>query len=182
MKQVVISLGLALLLHPLGNTRLHAQNQSVKFIRLGLEHGLSQGTVYCILQDRQGFMWFGTQGGVYKFDGYQSTLYERDLSDSTSLSNNAVSALYEDHTGALWVGTYGGLNRFDQNNDRFARFAPVDKKSHFLDSYIIYAIYEDRSNVLWVGTNLGLYKFARDREQLVPALPELGASHLLARG
>ncbi len=63
---------------------LLAQNQPVKFERIGLEQGLSQSSVYCILQDHQGFMWFGTQAGLNKYDGYKFTVYQQDIFDLVS--------------------------------------------------------------------------------------------------
>jgi hypothetical protein len=56
---------------------LFAQNpaRGIKFERIGMEQGLSQSTIYCIRQDRQGFMWFGTQDGVNEYDGYGFIVY-----------------------------------------------------------------------------------------------------------
>ena len=57
---------------------LLAQKNNLKFERISLEQGLSQNTIYGILQDRQGFMWFGTQDGLNKFDGYDFKVYKHD--------------------------------------------------------------------------------------------------------
>jgi two-component system sensor histidine kinase ChiS len=101
---------------------LLAQNRPIKFERLGLEQGLSQSTVYCILQDHQGFMWFCTQDGLNRFEGYGFTVYKYDPLDSTSLSNNNVKLIYEDSFGTLWIGTVGGLNKFDRDQEQFSNF------------------------------------------------------------
>ncbi len=147
-------------------TGVLAQNQSIKFEHLGLEHGLSQSTVYCILQDRQGFMWFGTQAGLNKFDGYKFTAFQQDVFDSTSIATNVVRAIYEDHTGTLWAGDPNAacLNRFERETERFTRFKHDPNNPHSLSNGGVFAIYEDRSGALWVGTSDGLNRFDRERE------------------
>ncbi|MGH7457187.1 MAG: ligand-binding sensor domain-containing protein, partial [bacterium] len=112
---------------------LHAQDHEIKFERIGLEQGLSQNTVHSILQDHQGFLWFGTQVGLNKYDGYNFTVYQHDVFDSTSLSDNVVQSIFEDHTGTLWVGTMrGGLNRFERETEQFTRFAHDPKNPYSL--------------------------------------------------
>jgi signal transduction histidine kinase/ligand-binding sensor domain-containing protein len=145
---------------------LFAQSRSVKFEHIGMEQGLSQSTVYCILQDRQGFMWFGTQGGLNKYDGYGFIVYKKDVFDSTSLSWNDVPAIHEDHAGTLWVGTSGGgLHRFDREKEQFTRFVYDSNNPQSLSHNSVSAVYEDRSGVLWVGTNDGLNRFDRDKKK-----------------
>ncbi len=80
-------------------------NKELKFERLTVGEGLSSNYVSTLLQDRKGFMWFATQEGLQKFDGYTTTLYQNDPNDSNSLSHNNVSFVYEDKVGLLWVGT-----------------------------------------------------------------------------
>ncbi len=173
---------------------LLAQNpaRGIKFERIGLEQGLSQSTVYCILQDHQGFMWFGTQAGLSKYDGYSFTAYQHDVFDSTSLSGNVVTtffhnsknlhslssdsvlAICEDRFGTLWVGTWGGgLNKFDRDQEKFTRFVHDPKNPHSLGSNRINVIYEDRYGVLWVGTyGGGLNRFHRENEQFTRFVPD----------
>ena len=65
---------------------LPAQKGDIKFERLGREQGLTGSSITCILQDRQGFMWFGTHAGLNKYDGYGFTAYKHDVLDTHSLS------------------------------------------------------------------------------------------------
>jgi ligand-binding sensor domain-containing protein len=71
--------------------------------------------VRCILQDHLGYMWFGTQNGLVRYDGYDMKIYQPDSNDSLSISNRQIRAIYEDRSGNLWIGTgmgeLGGLNR-----------------------------------------------------------------------
>ncbi|NQZ07824.1 MAG: hypothetical protein HRT35_11740, partial [Algicola sp.] len=86
----------------------------MRFDRLTSEHGLSQMSVNAVLQDKQGFMWFGTQDGLNRYDGYQFRVYRNDRDDITSLASNWVNALHEDNDGNLWVGTNMGLHKYDR--------------------------------------------------------------------
>lgn len=144
---------------------LSAQPIDVRFEHLTQEQGLSNNLVIAIVQDHQGFMWFGTHDGLNKYDGYQITPYRHDPSDSTSLSSNWIESLLVDQAGVLWEGTYGGgLNRFDASTNTFIRY-PYDPEnpSGISDSEVA-ALYEDSEGMLWVGTLGGLNRFDRDTE------------------
>jgi two-component system sensor histidine kinase ChiS len=151
---------------------------SIAFEHISVEQGLSQATVYAILQDSLGFMWFGTLDGLDKYDGYQFTVYRHDPQDSHSLSSNTIHALYEDSTGALWIGTRNGLNRlalsdvegFDRETENahgegaFTRYQHrPDDPSSLSDDYV-YTVYEDGLGTLWVGTRNGLNRLDRRME------------------
>jgi len=84
----------------------------LKFEHLSVAQGLSQGSVHCMLQDRQGFMWFGTGDGLNKYDGYSFTVYKHEAADSTSISADWVLSLYEDRSGTLWIAPEAGLSRW----------------------------------------------------------------------
>ena len=89
--------------------------QQIRFEKMSIEQGLSQSSVYSIYQDSRGFLWFGTEDGLNKFDGYNFTVYRHNPDDPLSLSDNTILSIFEDKSGELWVGTYGrGLNRFDR--------------------------------------------------------------------
>lgn len=112
--------GLALLL---AGFPLVAREQQVGFQRIAERHGLSQGGIHCMLQDRLGFMWFGTAEGLVRFDGYRFKVYRHDKTDLHAISGNTVYALYEDGDGMLWLGTSGGgLCRFDPGLEQATAF------------------------------------------------------------
>src|SRR6187402_1747893 len=84
--------------------------------------GLSQGLINDMIQDREGFIWIATKGGLNRYDGYSFTIFTTDPQDSGSISSNAVSTLMEDSKGRLWIGTYdGGVNIYDKKTGRFLR-------------------------------------------------------------
>src|SRR5690606_31444883 len=76
-----------------------AQPLTTRFEGLSIADGLSQNTVTAILQDRTGFLWVGTEGGLNRFDGYAFTVYTHEAGDSTSLAHSFVHALLEDRDG-----------------------------------------------------------------------------------
>jgi ligand-binding sensor domain-containing protein len=80
-----------------------SQKQNLNFSHLTTLDGLSQSNVLCILQDSRGFMWFGTEDGLNKYDGYNFTVYTNDPQNNTSLSNNNVTDIIEDNDGDLWI-------------------------------------------------------------------------------
>src|SRR5687767_5200175 len=96
----------------------------LRFSRLGPEQGLSDSHVWSILQDHQGFMWFGTDlGGLNRYDGHEFKVYSHDDRDPGSLAHNFVWVLYEDRARTLWVGTNGGgLDRYDRETDTFVHY------------------------------------------------------------
>lgn len=77
------------------------------------ESGLSENVVYCLLKDRRGFIWAGTDHGLNRYDGYRFKHYYGEMSDSTSLSNTSILCMKEDREGLFWIGTYEGLNHFN---------------------------------------------------------------------
>jgi diguanylate cyclase (GGDEF)-like protein len=130
--------------------------RNVRFEHLSLEQGLSQSGVNCILQDRRGFMWFGTQDGLNLYDGYGFTVFKHDPLEPGSLSHNAVWALHESRDGTLWIGTDGGgLNRWDPAKAAFQHFHHDDADPKSLGNDRVRAIQETRDGHLWVGTDGG---------------------------
>ena len=132
-----------------------SQTYTEKFNRLDVEHGLSQSTVYAVLQDRFGFMWFGTQDGLNKYDGYSFTVFKHDRFDSTSISNNFILSIFEDSKGNLWIATSGGLNRLLPNQTSFIRYISNPAEANSLSDNVINAIAEDKDGVIWIGTQNG---------------------------
>jgi ligand-binding sensor domain-containing protein/signal transduction histidine kinase len=130
--------------------------RSLRFEHLSLEQGLSQESVKTILQDRTGFMWFGTQGGLNRFDGYRFKTFRSDPSDPASLPDNYVQASYEDGEGRLWFGTRGGLVRFDETSQKFIRYPFVSGSEPVARNRAVAAIVGDGAGGLWVGTGEGL--------------------------
>ncbi|MGA2488871.1 MAG: two-component regulator propeller domain-containing protein, partial [Anaerolineales bacterium] len=100
-------------------------------------------------------MWFATEGGLDKYDGYQFTVYKHDPDNSKTLSDNLVQTIYLDRQGKLWIGTSTGLDRFDSKTDSFLHYSQDLAGSAALKGQSISVIFQDRSGTLWVGTDGG---------------------------
>jgi ligand-binding sensor domain-containing protein/signal transduction histidine kinase len=128
--------------------------QSWYFRHLQVENGLSNNAVICSLQDKRGFLWFGTKDGLDRFDGYSFKIFRNDPDDSSSIGSNFIHALYEDDApdGPLWVGTEKGLYRFDASTERFS---PLPRT----DGGPIRDIHRDGRHNLWFISGFTLFRW-----------------------
>lgn len=135
--------------------------KNINFERISIEDGLSESTTFSIIQDHLGFMWFGTNDGLNKYDGYTFTVFKPIPGDSTSLSGNRIFKLYLDSQNKLWVGTDNGLNCFIAETNTFKRYMYSSADTNSLSNNYISEIFEDSRGNFWVGTNNGLNKLDR---------------------
>ena len=138
-----------------------AQTPSIRFASLSLEDGLSQATVTAAVQDQTGFMWFGTQDGLNRYDGYQFVQLKHDPQDPTSLRSDSIFALHLDPQGDLWVGTEGGgLSRWDAKAKSFVHYTEENGAPEGFGRERVRVITRDNNGVLWLGLHQsGLYSF-----------------------
>jgi len=130
-----------------------SQAPITEFKRLTTNEGLSQGHVSSILKDGKGFMWFATDEGLNKYDGYRFSVYKNDPEKDRSISNNFVYDLIEDRSGTLWVATASGLDKFNREKDNFTRYSPVSSGINVKDILL------DKMDRIWLATTGGLYLF-----------------------
>ena len=134
-----------------------AQESGLRFEQITTKDGLSQSTVNDILQDSVGFLWFATDDGLNRYDGYEFRVFQSRIGSSTTLVSNQITRIIEDSDHNIWIATNGGgLSKYDRANDEFTNYMhdPDDERS--LSSNFITAIYEDRSGAIVVGTQKGL--------------------------
>jgi streptogramin lyase len=124
--RLILRLAALALACTLASPALAAPPRTLRFEQLGVEDGLAQESVLSIVQDRQGFMWFGSQAGLSRFDGYKVTVYRNIVGDRRSMSENWVGVLHLDPHGRMWVGTDGGLDLFDPRSQSFSHFLPQE--------------------------------------------------------
>ncbi|EEF21892.1 conserved hypothetical protein, partial [Ricinus communis] len=136
-----------------------APPRSLRFEQLSVEHGLAQETVLAIAQDRQGFIWLGTQAGLTRFDGYRTITYKSAVADPRSLVDNWVRVLHLDPAGQLWIGTDGGLDRYDSASRTFTHYLPRESAQRGNGNRHVRAIADDGAGGLWVASADGLHHF-----------------------
>lgn len=133
------------------------------FRNFEVEDGLSQNMVYAILQDQQGFMWFGTQDGLNRYDGETFKIYKKSVNDPHSIESNAIFSLMQDKHGIIWVGTLNGVSLYDPICDRFTHFDSKTDDGKSIDG-IVRQITEDNDGNIWlVDSNKGIFCFSADK-------------------
>ncbi len=130
-----------------------------QFTHISVQDGLSQITVADIAEDSIGFMWFATQNGVNRFDGYNFVQYKKDKHlDGSGPKGDFVYKLAVDKvSGDIWMASSSGLSRYQQHSDSFIHHPLIDSngEQHHFVATVVY----DHMGQLWAGTNLGLFKF-----------------------
>lgn len=125
---------------------------NIRFDHLTVEDGLSQSAVTVIFQDRLGFLWFGTQDGLNRYDGYSFKVFKNIPSDSTSLTDNFIFSIYEDNTGTLFIETQtGNFNKYHPQTESFS----VIKKDDFdlvnKNGSSLGALFVESDGTQWAG-------------------------------
>ena len=131
--------------------------KDIRFTRLSTENGLSQTKVSQIVQDDQGYMWFGSQYGLNRYDGYKFKLFKHEPGVANSLSGVYIYSLFKDRSGTLWVGCDEFLDRFDPVTETFTHYR-IDTSAQGETVPVTY-ISQDHMGMLWLATSRGLYRF-----------------------
>jgi signal transduction histidine kinase/ligand-binding sensor domain-containing protein len=133
----------------------------IRFSRLSTSQGLSQSRVAQIVEDNQGFIWFGTQYGLDRYDGYEYKVFAHDPARENSLSCVYIHSLFKDRSGTLWVGCDHSLDRFDSVTETFTHYqikavAPGEVAN------AVDQVTQDRAGLLWLATARGLFRLNPD--------------------
>jgi ligand-binding sensor domain-containing protein len=131
--------------------------EDIRFSHLSTKEGLSQTRVAQIVQDDEGFLWFGTQYGLDRYDGYNFKVFVHDPARQNSLSCAFVYSLFKDRDGTLWVGCNNVVDRFDKMSETFTHYRIASEVSESLPVNV-YGISQDRTGALWLSTGSGLYR------------------------
>ncbi len=140
-------------------------NTPLRFEALSLEQGLSQSVVNVTYQDREGYLWFGTQDGLNRYDGYQFTIFRPNPDDANSINDPSINSLIEDNDGNLWIGTrLGGLNRYDRLTGSFTNYLHDPDHPDGLAGNCVRSLLIDTEGMLWIGSDGGLDVFDPQKE------------------
>jgi ligand-binding sensor domain-containing protein/signal transduction histidine kinase len=138
--------------------RLPVENATgLRFHRLSTADGLSQTRVAQIIQDDLGFVWFGTQYGLNRYDGYDFKLYVHEPGNEKSAAGTFVFALFKDRDGMIWIGWSEGLDRLDPRTETFTHYI-VERDEDSQRSNTILHISQDREGMIWLATGTGLHR------------------------
>lgn len=133
----------------------YSQQTNIKFGHLSLKDGLSQSEVLCIIQDKKGLMWFGTQDGLNQYNGYEFKIFSHDILDSLSISNSFIHDVLEDENGLIWLATENGLNAY---NKAFSSFKNVLRGNALGKSKNNVWTILEQGEYIWAGTDSELLK------------------------
>lgn len=134
------------------------------FRSLDINNGLSQNTVHAILQDKQGFMWFGTKDGLDRYDGISFRTF---MKESGTLGNNFITSLYEDNLGQIWIGTDVGLYVYCPQMEKVRHFTLISNSNIDIDC-TVNLITGDQKGGIWVVTQTrGIFYYNPQDSQLV---------------
>ncbi|RYE33107.1 MAG: response regulator [Sphingobacteriaceae bacterium] len=137
-----------------------AQKITLSTTSINSNNGLSQNSVQCILKDKYGFMWFGTQDGLNKYDGLNFTAYKNSKSTPASIAGNMINTICEDANGNVWAGTrLMGVSRYDRLHDSFVSYKNSIQDPASLSNDNVKVVYKDNKANLWIGTADGLNLF-----------------------
>lgn len=161
-----------------------AQAPALYFERITVQNGLSHNKVNCILQDKRGFIWIGTNDGLNRFDGHRFTIFRNDPEHNSSISGNIITGLLEDQDGILWITTAdGGLSKYDYRLSpakQFTQYKNLPGDSLSIPTNSVNALMEDKQQRLWLATsNASLIVFDKKTGKFInPAAP--GTKGILA--
>jgi ligand-binding sensor domain-containing protein len=134
-------------------------SQSYRFKHITSEDGLSTNFVSSILKDDKGFMWFGTQDGLCRYDGYQFRVYKNTIEEKSSLSSSDITRIFQHNDGMIYVGTRNaGLNIYNPFKDSFERVKLNADGTSAQELKINCFLSQDNSTVL-IGTDKGIVSF-----------------------
>jgi ligand-binding sensor domain-containing protein len=149
--------------------------QDIRFQKLSIDDGLSQNAVNTILQDRRGFMWFGTKDGLNRFDGHSFSVFRHDPFDPGTLPGNDITKLFEDVHGGLWIGLRtGALCYYRPERGTFTRIVFPNELEETPASSEITALTGSQGNTLWAArAGRGLFRLT----YLPDSLPHCHIDH-----
>lgn len=143
-----------------GLARAAVPEKDIRFRHLNTSNGLAQGTVNTIVQDTNGYLWLGTDGGLVRYDGYHTTVFKHDPANPASLADNMISAIFPAQGGGLWVASYGNLQLYDPASGQFKRHLADQTGGSVLRG--IRQIISDGAGGIWVGSGTGLRRHFAD--------------------
>ncbi len=157
MKSGCLYLFVALLL---SGSIVNAQHFNLDFDHYNTDVGLSQNEVYDIVQDKQGFIWLGTDEGLNRFDGHEFKIFKHQEKNPNTIIGNTVQALAVDKDGTLWIGTSNGLSRYYPKTERIEQLHSDPENPTLPKGISVRDIAIHPNGTIWIaylGTGVDVY-------------------------
>ena len=141
---------------------LFGRNYDYNFRNVGVEDGLSQNMIYSIIQDETGFIWFGTQDGLNRYNGIEFKIFKKNNKDYHSIGSNAIFSLLQNDDGIIWVGTANGVYNYNPTNENFTHLNIKTSKKQKIAG-IVRDIKKDKSGNIWIAIqDEGLFCYTKE--------------------
>ena len=109
--------------------------------------------MHAIVQDRHGYMWFGTQEGLNRYDGFEFRYFLHDLHDPSTIGDDWIWDLFDDADGNIWIGTDGGgLNRYRYDTNSFQKYLHDPDDATSISGNDVREVFQDSEGRFWIGT------------------------------
>lgn len=147
------------------------------FDKITTRSGLSQSSVFSIIQDHRGSIWFGSFDGLNRYNGHEFTVFRPENGNPYSIANNEIFTLFEDSQHRLWIGfLQKGMDCYDPKTEKFIHYTRsaegIDISSCYANAFV-----EDRQGIVWVATSRGLF-FIDHQGKIHQDKSELGVQNL----
>lgn len=149
-----------------GVCTLFAQTHHYRFTRIDVNQGLSHNQVKTILKDKEGFIWFGTNSGLNRYDGYTLKVFRNQPGDTSSIISNETNEIFEGPEGKIWINTWAGANVYNPDTELFERNANRLLRRYGIPEGSINDIKKDSKGNFWfVHATLGLFVYNETSKQ-----------------
>ncbi|HPJ47169.1 MAG TPA: two-component regulator propeller domain-containing protein [Tenuifilaceae bacterium] len=146
-------LGVWLCLFIVNTHYVKSQNSGIVFEKLSIRDGLSHNNVYSILQDSLGYMWFGTQDGLNRYDGKTITVFRNDPTNPNSIATANFGKIHQDRKGNYWFGTFGGgVDVYNPKTNELKNYSYNPNNINSISNNQVLFIFEDNQSRIWIGT------------------------------
>jgi len=133
------------------SSNVFAQTPNLEFERYDTEQGLSQNLVFTVVQDHKGFLWFGTDEGLNRFDGHEFKIFRHEENNKTSIIDNSIHALAVDQDGILWIGTTNGISRYYPQTEFIEQLPPDIRNNSKPGGTAVNEIRIDEDKRIWIA-------------------------------
>ena len=148
---------------------LFAQPFESQYRQIDATNGLSQVSVRALHQDKNGFIWIGTDDGLNRYDGNEFVVFRNNPTDSTSLSDSTIITIIEDQNGNIWTGTgAGGVCKYNPRINKFKRYLNLPDKNSRISDNVTFVMHIDANNKIWVGHRKGLDVYNEELDRFEP--------------